>query len=100
MAYSIFYFDEVEMDIKEARLWYKSTSEKLERRFVEAMQKSILKLLEWPKAYAIRYKNVRIAHPPIFPYSIHFYIDDVQNRIVIIAIIHGRRHPDVAKKRL
>jgi hypothetical protein len=50
MAYSIFYFDEVEMDIKEARLWYKSTSKKLERRFVEAMQKSILKLLGWPKA--------------------------------------------------
>ncbi len=100
MTYSVFYFDEVEMDIKEARLWYKSTSEKLEKRFLEAIEKTIIKLIKWPKAYAIRYKNVRIAHPKIFPYSIHFYIDDVQNRIVIIAVIHGRRHPDFAKKRL
>jgi hypothetical protein len=67
---------------------------------VDAIENTIIKLQEWPKVYGIRYKNVRIAHPPIFPYSIHFYIDDVENRIVIIAIIHGRRHPDVAKKRL
>jgi plasmid stabilization system protein ParE len=100
MAYSIFYFDEVEIDIKEARSWYKATAEKLENRFVQAIENMIIKLQEWPKAYAIRYKNVRIAHPPIFPYSIHFYIDDVENRIIIIAIVHGRRHPDVAKKRL
>jgi hypothetical protein len=30
MVYSIFYFDEVEIDIKEARSWYKATNEKLE----------------------------------------------------------------------
>jgi plasmid stabilization system protein ParE len=100
MAYSIFYFDEVELDIKEARSWYNATDEKLENRFIQAIENTIIKLQEWPKAYAIRYKNVRIAHPPIFPYSIHFYIDDVENRIVIIAIVHGRRHPNVAKKRL
>jgi plasmid stabilization system protein ParE len=100
MAYSIFYFDEVEIDIKEARSWYKAADEKLENRFVQAIENTIIKLQEWPKAYAIRYKNVRIAHPPIFPSSIHFYIDDVENKIVIIAIVHGRRHPNVAKKRL
>jgi plasmid stabilization system protein ParE len=88
------------MDIKEARSLYKATNEELEKRFVSAIENTIIKLQEWPKAYAIRYKNIRIAHPPIFPYAIHFYIDDVQNRIVIISIVHGRRHPDVAKKRL
>jgi hypothetical protein len=41
MAYSIFYFDEVEMDIKEARLWYKATDEKLENRFVQAIENAI-----------------------------------------------------------
>ena len=100
MAYQLFYFDEVEIDIKEASSWYKATDTKLEKRFVEAIEKTIMKLQAWPKAYSIRYKNVRIAHPPIFPYAIHFYIDDAQNRIVIIAIIHGRRHLDIAKKRL
>jgi plasmid stabilization system protein ParE len=100
MAYSIFYFDEVENDIIEARTWYKASNEKLETRFLTSIENTIKRVLEFPKAYGVRYKNIRIAHPPIFPYSIHFYIDDLQNRIVIIAIVHGRRHPDFAKNRL
>jgi hypothetical protein len=46
MGYSIFYFDEVEMDIKEARSWYKATNEKLEKRFVSAIENTIIKLQE------------------------------------------------------
>ena len=100
MPYSIFYFDEVETDLKEAILWYKFTDKKLESRFLMAIEKAVLKLQELPKAYSIRYRNIRIAHPPVFPYSIHFYIDDDKEMVVIIAIVHGRRHPDYAKKRL
>jgi hypothetical protein len=46
MTYSIFYFDEVEMDIKEARSWYKSIDEKLENRFIQAIENTIKKLQE------------------------------------------------------
>lgn len=83
MEYALFYFDEVELDIQLARRWYKAVNEKLERRFVNAIESVILKLQRHPKAYGI-----------------HFYIDDLQNRIVIIAIVHGRRNPDFAKNRL
>jgi plasmid stabilization system protein ParE len=100
MEYSLFYFDEVEIDIQEARNWYKAVDEKLEKRFTNVIENTILKLLKHPKSYGIRYKNIRIAHPPVFPYGIHFYVDDLQNKIVIIAIVHGRRNPDFAKKRL
>jgi plasmid stabilization system protein ParE len=100
MEYSVFYFDEVEIDVSQARLWYKSVDEKLESKFVKAIENVIQRIQKLPKAYSVRYKNIRIAHPPIFPYSIHFYIDDAQNSIVIIAIVHGRRHPDVARKRI
>ncbi len=56
MMYKLYYFDEVELDIKEARAWYRATNEKLESRFVQAVQDTILKLQTWPKAYSIRYK--------------------------------------------
>jgi uncharacterized membrane protein len=46
MAYSIFYFDEVEIETKEARSWYKATNEKLENRFVQAIENVIIKLQE------------------------------------------------------
>lgn len=98
--YKLYYYDEVELDIKEARAWYRATNEKLESRFVQAVQDTILKLQAWPKAYSIRYKNIRIAHTPIFPFGIHFYIDELKLVIVIVAIIHGKRDPDLVKKRI
>ena len=100
MRCDIFYFDEVEIDLKEAQRWYRATDKKLESRFLSAIANTILKLQEWPKAYSIRYRNIRIAHPPVFPYAIHFYIDDDKKIIVVIAIVHRKRHPDYAKKRL
>lgn len=100
MPYSIFYFDEVELDIKEARSWYKLKDATVENRFLLAIENTIIKLQDFQKAYSVRSKNIRIAHTPIFPFSIHFYIDDINERIVIIAIIHGRRSQSIAKKRL
>lgn len=99
MAYKLKYFDEVETDVNEAKTWYKEQKEGLEIEFANAIEKAIKYLLELPKAYAIRYKKVRIAHPKIFPYNIHFYIDEPNKTVVIIAIIHGKRHPKIAKRR-
>ena len=44
-----------------------------------------------PFAYSVRYRNVRIAHTEIFPYNIHFYIDEEKSHIVIIGIVHNKR---------
>jgi hypothetical protein len=44
-----------------------------------------------PSAYAIRYKNVRIAHTRIFPYNVHFFINEEAQQIVIIGVVHGKR---------
>jgi hypothetical protein len=51
-----------------------------------------------PESYAIRYKNIRIAHPRKFPYNIHFYVAD--NTIVITAILFEGRDPSINPKRL
>lgn len=45
-----------------------------------------------PESYAIRYKSIRIAHPKVFPYNIHFYLDEEANSIVITAIVHNKRN--------
>ena len=42
MAYQIFYLDEVEIDIIEARTWYKATDKKLENRFIEAKRNLLI----------------------------------------------------------
>ena len=99
MPYSIVYFDDARLDVREAKTWYKEKRDGLEKHFAEAIKTAILKLQQNPLGYAIKYKNIRIAHPTTFPYGIHFYINDATQQIVVVAVIHNKRHPDTATKR-
>lgn len=99
MPYKLLYYDEAKMDIKEAKDWYKKQRKGLEKEFAAAIKDTIINILVRPSSHTIRYKNVRIAHPDTFPYSIHYYIDDVRHYIVITAIIHDHRDPDISKSR-
>ena len=100
MARQLQYFDEVETDLHQAKVWYKEQKEGLEIEFANVIEKTIEHILDTPKAYAIRYKKVRIAHPKIFPYTIHFYIDELNKTVVITAIVHSKRHQKITKKRI
>jgi len=100
MAYQLQYFDEVGTDIREAKIWYREQKEGLEIAFANAIIKAIDKILRAPESYAIRYRNIRIAHPKVFPYNIHFYIDEPNSSIVITAIVHNKRQEVIARKRI
>lgn len=88
MALAVHYFDEVKADIVEAKDWYKSQKPGLERDFAREVKRSILRLQKNPDGYELKYKNVRTAFTDIFPYAIHFYIDNSTDQLVIIAIVH------------
>ncbi len=100
MPFTLLYFDEVEIDINEAKTWYKKQKEGLEVEFATAIEKVIEHIVKAPTTYSVHYKKIRIAHPKRFPYNIHFYIDDSNSSVVITAIIHSKRHPKVAMKRI
>jgi plasmid stabilization system protein ParE len=100
MSYSLSYFDVAKIDIREAKAWYKKQQPGLEKRFADSIKSTVSKLKDNPLAFAVRYKNIRIAHPKTFPYNIHFYIDDANYQVIIIAILHSKRHPDVGGKRV
>jgi mRNA-degrading endonuclease RelE of RelBE toxin-antitoxin system len=99
MPYKIVYFDEVKLDIKEAKDWYRLQVKDLEKRFAQDIKAAILRLKDRPTVHAIRYKNVRIAHPDVFHYAIHFYIDEPSQTIIITAIVHNSRNPLFSYKR-
>lgn len=100
MPYSFLFLDEVLVDIQEAKFWYKQQKAGLEISFANVVQEAISKLILSPKAYAIRYKNIRIAHTKIFPYNIHFYINQSQKQVIIIGIVHNRKNPKKTSKRI
>ena len=90
--YKVFYFDEVENDIVVAKQWYAEQQEGLDVRFSTAVKEIISSILKMPTVYAVRYRNVRIAHTKVFPYNVHFYIDETNSQVVIIGIIHNKRN--------
>jgi len=90
--YQEFYLDEVENDIAEARRWYAEQQTGLDARFATAVKETVINIVRMPSSYAVRYKNVRIAHTKVFPYNIHFYIDEEKAQVVIIGIIHNKRN--------
>ncbi|MDR0834420.1 MAG: hypothetical protein LBN93_09620 [Candidatus Symbiothrix sp.] len=75
--YTAFYYDAVKEDIRAAKAWYREQQYGLDERFELSLKETIVNILKMPSTYAMRYKNVRIAHTKIFPYNIHFYIDEV-----------------------
>jgi len=100
MMYKILYLNEVENDIIKAKQWYSEQQQDLEKRFVLAVKDAISNIIKMPAAYAIRYKNIRIAHTKNFPFNIHFYIDDTNLQVVIIGIIHNKRNDAIILDRI
>ena len=98
--YNSQYFDQVFTDVQEAKIWYKEQKDGLEVEFALSIETAIQKVLKMPTSYSPRYKNVRIAHPKIFPYNIHFYIDEVNQTVIFTAIVHNKREPKFAMNRV
>ena len=96
------YFDEVKDDIKAAKLWYynQNPGSNLEERFADAIKEKILKLQKNPFIYYPVFENIRIAHPKIFPYGIHFIIDESKKEILIVAILHNKQNKSKLINRL
>jgi hypothetical protein len=89
--YTAFYFDDVKDDVMAAKTWYREQQYGLDEKFELSLKEAIANILKMPSAYAIRYKNVRIAHTKKFPYNIHFYINEAKRQIVITGIVHNKR---------
>lgn len=97
--YAVFYLDEVKNDLLFAKQWYAREQEGLDERFVLAVKEAIANIVKMPSAYAIRYKDVRIAHTKVFPYNVHFYIDEGKKQIIITGIVHNKRSDAVSLDR-
>ena len=98
MAFALQYYEEVEADLMDAISWYSTQKDGLEVEFAAVIWNALEHIVQAPRTFAVRYKNVRIAHPTRFPYNIHFYLDEPNTTVVVIAIVHSRRHPNIGRK--
>ena len=78
-------------DIKEAALWYNKKKEGLGKKFTAVIREKIHFIRKNPGACRIRYDNIRTAVLKVYPFMIHYYIDEINKRVVIIAVLHTSR---------
>jgi len=81
----------------EAAAWYEKQRPNLGAEFVAEVERCVALAAEQPQLYAVVENNVRRVTARRFPFSIYFRAE--ARRIVVLAVFHGRRDPEIWKDR-
>lgn len=85
-------------DIHEAALWYNKRQDGLGKRFTAEVREKVHFIRQNPNASNIRYDGVRTAVLNVFPFMVHFTIEEKNKTIIISAVLHTSRNPELWKK--
>jgi plasmid stabilization system protein ParE len=66
---------------------------------VQAVREKVQYIKQNPKASPVRYDDVRTAVLDVFPFMIHYTIEEQNNKVIISAVFHTSLDPDSWKKR-
>ena len=80
-------------DIQEITDWYNEAQAGLGTRFQKTVIRHINSLSKDPHIYAIRYKEIRCVIIKKFPHMAHFYINDENSTVEVLAVICTGRDP-------
>lgn len=82
----------------EAYVWYEVQREGLGEEFLASVRNALDGIGDAPELGPAVYRNVRVRLVHRFPYGVYYRVE--ADRIRVIAIQHGRRHPRRWKSRL
>jgi plasmid stabilization system protein ParE len=91
MSYGSTIRPEAEADLAEARRWYEERRQGLGADFLLCVEDALEKIRRNPAIYPVVYKDVRRAVVRRFPYGVFYRV--VGQRIIVLGVFHGRRHP-------
>ncbi|MEW5814373.1 MAG: type II toxin-antitoxin system RelE/ParE family toxin [Spirochaetota bacterium] len=98
MKYKVIVRPEVEDDLKEAFSWYEDKRIGLGYDFLLQVDAGINLINRNPEIHPIEYKGTRKHLVKRFPYKIIYLVE--KEKIIILAVIHGKRRPGLIKKRI
>lgn len=81
-------------DIKKAAEWYEQKQTGLGKRFVKEVGSKVSSIRSKPMATAIRYDDTRCAVLEVFPFMVHFTVDDALKVVVVSAVFHTSLSPE------
>lgn len=97
MKFELLIKEGAQADISNGFQHYSQISPKLGDDFVEQLDAAFERILSNPDAFAKVFKEVRQMRIRRFPYVVSFLVEE--NRIVVLAVLHGHRKPEIWKKR-
>jgi len=98
MKYSLIILPKAEKDIEEAYLWYEDKRAGLGYDFILNLEAGFEQIKRDPYVFKKEYKETRKHLMKRFPFKIIYLIEN--SKIVIIAVLHGRRNPDIIEGRV
>ncbi|MGE5218178.1 MAG: type II toxin-antitoxin system RelE/ParE family toxin [Chloroflexota bacterium] len=78
-------------DVEEAYQWYEARQAGLGDELLNAISMLIESITASPESFPVVHRQTRRALLRRFPYGLYYRI--VDDQIVVIACMHGRRHP-------
>lgn len=102
MSWRLEFRPEVDDDVSAAACWYESRQSGLGSEFVEEIILVWEILAEQPLIGFRRHarRDIRWRYPERFPYRVIYSIDETQNSVLVIAVLHGARHDSQWQRRL
>ncbi len=97
MKYRVIVSPEAENDLKEAFSWYEDNRTGLGYDFLLQVDAGINFINRNPEIHPIEYRGARKHLIKRFPYKIIYLVEE--ERIIVLAVLHGKRSPDLMKKR-
>jgi hypothetical protein len=80
-------------DLKEAKHWYNTQQKGLGLRLLKDVKEATPAIKLNPYHASVKFENIRTTACKIFPYAVHYEIDEVNNLVRIVSIFHFSRKP-------
>ena len=97
MKYRVIVRPDAEDDLKEAYSWYEDKRTGLGYDFLLQVDAGLNFIARNPNIHPIEYKETRKHLVKRFPYKIIYLVE--KEKIIVLAVVHGRRSPALIKKR-
>jgi toxin ParE1/3/4 len=78
-------------DVEDAYRWYEARRRGLGDEFLTAVSGVIEALMAYPESFPVVYRQTRCVNLRRFPYGLYYRI--VDDQIIVVAYMHGRRDP-------
>lgn len=102
MIWKVEFRPEVALDVREAAAWYESRQEGLGREFVEEIIRAWDEISQAPLIGSNRHTvmDIRWRYPARFPYRVIYRVNETEQSLLVIAVLHAARQERHWKERV